>query len=367
MVRTGRTFRLFLSSTFNDLAEERNPLHQSVFPAVRRLAMAYGARFHVIDLRWGVTDDAAFDQNKVKICLEEIRRCQSSTLKPNFLILLRDRYGWRPLPDDIPAETFHSLETLYSEDPSRVEALKSWYTPDENARPAVFCLKARTGESRAVEAWREIERTLLAILGAARVALPSDRHLLSCGLSATEMEIHLGALDVADSRDHVSCFARKIQGTPPDLQNNPYFDYAPTGRLDSGAQERLSRLKEELSRRLGEKNYCPFSVRWAGDRPSTDHLAAGDGPPGEFNLCRQVRKLSKTLSGASWTRWKNRIPWNARFRSMRALPTRGPRASRPGRTFDPHRKPPGRTKRKSADSLGPAGFRKIGVAQPAEH
>jgi hypothetical protein len=54
MAQTNRTFRIFVSSTFSDLKEERNALHKEVFPELRRLCAENGARFQAIDLRWGV-------------------------------------------------------------------------------------------------------------------------------------------------------------------------------------------------------------------------------------------------------------------------------------------------------------------------
>ena len=36
----------------------------------------------------------------MQICFEELRRAQEASAEPNFLILLGDKYGWRPLPDD---------------------------------------------------------------------------------------------------------------------------------------------------------------------------------------------------------------------------------------------------------------------------
>ena len=57
-----RTFRIFVSSTFSDLKAERNALQERVFPRLRELAAAHGSRFQVIDLRWGVSEEAALAQ-----------------------------------------------------------------------------------------------------------------------------------------------------------------------------------------------------------------------------------------------------------------------------------------------------------------
>ena len=104
-----RTFRIFVSSTFEDLKEERDALQRDVFPKLRTLCELHGARFQAIDLRWGVRDEAALDQQTVEICLSEIRRCQSTGVRPNFIALLGDRYGWQPLPARIRAAEFDAL------------------------------------------------------------------------------------------------------------------------------------------------------------------------------------------------------------------------------------------------------------------
>jgi len=56
MVQTAKTFRVFVSSTFSDLIEERNALQERVFPPLRELCQEHGFRFQAIDLRWGVRE-----------------------------------------------------------------------------------------------------------------------------------------------------------------------------------------------------------------------------------------------------------------------------------------------------------------------
>jgi hypothetical protein len=59
MVQTAKTFRVFVSSTFSDLIEERNALQREVFPRLRALCHEHGCRIQAIDLRWGVREEAA--------------------------------------------------------------------------------------------------------------------------------------------------------------------------------------------------------------------------------------------------------------------------------------------------------------------
>ena len=106
MALSGKTFRIFVSSTFTDLKEERNALQEKVFPRLKELCLEHGCRFQAIDLRWGVSEEAALDQQTMKICLGEIERCQKTSPRPNFIVLLGDCYGWRPVPFEILADEF---------------------------------------------------------------------------------------------------------------------------------------------------------------------------------------------------------------------------------------------------------------------
>ncbi len=106
MAQTSKTFRVFISSTFSDLKPERNALQERVFPRLRALCQQHGAHFQPIDLRWGVSEEASLDQQAMAICLGEITRCQQTSPRPNFIILLGDRYGWCPPPSHIPDSEF---------------------------------------------------------------------------------------------------------------------------------------------------------------------------------------------------------------------------------------------------------------------
>jgi len=101
MQRRDLTFRVFVSSTFSDLKAERNALQENTFKRLRKYCQERGARFQAIDLRWGVSQEAALDQQAMRICFEELKRCQELSPKPNFIILLGQRYGWRPLSSHI--------------------------------------------------------------------------------------------------------------------------------------------------------------------------------------------------------------------------------------------------------------------------
>ncbi|MFH2057637.1 MAG: DUF4062 domain-containing protein [Pseudomonadota bacterium] len=93
--RKKRSIRVFISSTFQDMQEERDLLIKEIFPKLRKMCMERGVGFTEVDLRWGVTQEQAEKGEVLPICLAEIENC-----RPFFIGLLGERYGW--VPDSIP-------------------------------------------------------------------------------------------------------------------------------------------------------------------------------------------------------------------------------------------------------------------------
>ena len=271
MTAQSRTFRIFVSSTFSDLKEERNALQERVFPRLRELCAEHGARLQAIDLRWGVSEEASLDQQTMNICLGEIERSQQVTPRPNFVVLLGDRYGWCPPPPQIPAAEFaRILATLH--DPGDLDFLLAWYLRDDNAVPPEYYLRPRAGELAVHENWEPVERRLQRTLegGARGLGLPPES-LAKYTTSATEQEIIKGAMQVDDAEDHVFCFFRSIEGLPEDQCAREYVDLDQGGKWDANAATRLRDLKQRLDDML-PGNVHHYRARWLGEGITLDHL-----------------------------------------------------------------------------------------------
>ena len=67
-----RHIRVFLSSTFNDMQDERDTLMKKTFPLLREKAAQRNVSLTEVDLRWGVTPEEREDGKVVEICLREI-------------------------------------------------------------------------------------------------------------------------------------------------------------------------------------------------------------------------------------------------------------------------------------------------------
>ncbi len=281
MAQTTRTFRIFVSSTFSDMKEERNALQREVFPLLRELCLRHGCRFQAVDLRWGVRDEAGLDQQTMKICLDEVSRSQRASPRPNFIILLGDRYGWCPLPAEIPAREFdHIHET--TTDASERQLLDAWYKRDDNAcykrdenseQEGVYCLQPRSDRFADFQVWdSEVERPLRAILLRAIEGLElSDDERRKYEASATEQEIAAGALRVPDANEHVFCFFRSIRGLPRDQSARDFLGLDENWELDAKADTLLKKLKGELEKRLPD-NIHSYEADWTGTGASTAHI-----------------------------------------------------------------------------------------------
>ncbi|MCP4680412.1 MAG: DUF4062 domain-containing protein [Deltaproteobacteria bacterium] len=79
--------RVFVSSTFKGMNEERDILAKIVFPHLKRFCEKRGLVFAHVDLRWGITDDQVKEGDMLRICFSEIDKCNI------FLGLLGNCYG----------------------------------------------------------------------------------------------------------------------------------------------------------------------------------------------------------------------------------------------------------------------------------
>ena len=238
--------------------------------------MQHGCRFQAIDLRWGVREEAGLDQQTLKICIEEIKRCQKTNLKPNFIVLLGDRYGWRPAPPEISEDEFDKITKYLSKEDS--EKLKEWYLLDSNAKPAEYCLQPRTGDYIKQENWGVVEERLRSILlkGIAKMGL-SEKELVKYFASATEQEISQG-LEDAEAEKHVFCFFRGIK----DIREKPkkgFVDLDRKDKLDGEAYGRLTALKAKLKDCLSINNCYEYHASLTSGGVTKDHID---------NLCRDV-------------------------------------------------------------------------------
>lgn len=95
-VKERRLIRVFISSTFRDMIEDRNELMSQCWPQLRALCRKRQVELSEIDLRWGISEEQSQRKETLRLCLDEIQKC-----RPFFLGLLGERYGWVPDSDAI--------------------------------------------------------------------------------------------------------------------------------------------------------------------------------------------------------------------------------------------------------------------------
>ncbi|MHA1268489.1 MAG: DUF4062 domain-containing protein [Candidatus Helarchaeota archaeon] len=276
MVKRTRTFRIFVSSTFTDMKKERNALQQKVFPKLRNLCMKNGTRFYAVDLRWGVSEQACLNQQTLKICLNEIHRCQNISPRPNFIVLLGNRYGWRPPPPEIPKDEFEMIieyiQGSLNKNEENITILNQWYKLDENAIPPVYVLQPRKNKFILWENWKPVEERIISIIRTAVKQLPLKKdNLTKYFASVTELEVLEGILKLIDNKDHIFCFFRNISKFPEKPIIKDYFDLDKKNQRDIEAATRLNQLKETLKSTL-PNNIYEYEVTWKDKGISTEHL-----------------------------------------------------------------------------------------------
>ncbi|MBD3192500.1 MAG: DUF4062 domain-containing protein [Candidatus Heimdallarchaeota archaeon] len=262
VTKTVLTFRVFFSSTFSDLEDERNALQEKVFGRLRKLCESYGARFLAIDLRWGISEEVALSQKTMETCLEEIQRCQRITPRPNFIVLLGERYGWVPPPRRIPVSEYQKIVQFLSEEERSL--IEKWYKEDRNSLYSnpqtgftenVYELLPRRKEYIDNTKWepkeQEIKRTLLT--AAQKAALP-EKDLIKYYASATHQEIFEGILNHPEAENHVHCFFRSLKNLEAIEKKNLYIEKNPEKK------NRLRQLKDKLQKILPEDMIHEYSV-----------------------------------------------------------------------------------------------------------
>ena len=94
-----RRIRVFVSSTFRDMVEERDELMTHAWPELRRFCREREVELVEVDLRWGISEEQSTRRETLKLCLDEIHAC-----RPFFIGLLGERYGWVPSTDAFTAD-----------------------------------------------------------------------------------------------------------------------------------------------------------------------------------------------------------------------------------------------------------------------
>ena len=264
MPQQTKIFRVFVSSTFTDMKLERGILQRDAFPRLEKFCEERGAKFQAVDLRWGVNEESSLNQKTLQICFNEIARCQKVSPKPNFLILLGDKYGWQPIPEIIPENEMDTILGKLVADDKKL--IRKWYHRDENATPPEYVLQPKRDDLKEYAAWGPIEKQILTVLRAAVDNLPfTTEQRIKYDASATHQEIIRGGLNPPENSErpekHVFAFSRTIDKMPNDKSAAGFIDLIDDIQ-DKDSKTKLDNLKLELHTKLGKNHFQEYSGVW---------------------------------------------------------------------------------------------------------
>ncbi|KAL3863458.1 hypothetical protein ACJMK2_005212 [Sinanodonta woodiana] len=273
-----RSVRVFISSTFTDTTVERNFLMKNSMPRLRTFCQGAGLDFEVVDLRWGVRDEAQDDHSTVETVLKEVIKCQKISVGPNFVAFLGDKYGYRPVVSKIEAKEFKILRNAAASLSLDVSLLDTWYCRDNNANPQEYVLlPISTVLSRITDPdpsqkiakqnaqWWIVSDKLTEILRCSadkafqeRKLNEEERHKYY--QSVTEAEVRLGILNAKKVDNKVLVYLRYLQNI--DLKSkiaDRYIDQK-NSKVDFEAEELREKLRSHVGTVMPKDRQKTFRV-----------------------------------------------------------------------------------------------------------
>ncbi|XP_062578941.1 TPR repeat-containing protein DDB_G0287407-like isoform X2 [Saccostrea cucullata] len=136
-----RTCRIFFSSPFGGMEEEREELTKKYFPQIHHFCNKYGVNFVAVDMRWGITSEASASSQVINICLRELDRSDF------FAGFFGQRYGWHGRDDSSLQDNFDNavgrypwLDKVRDRSVTELEFLHG-HLNNPGALPAVLCFR----------------------------------------------------------------------------------------------------------------------------------------------------------------------------------------------------------------------------------
>ncbi|XP_011493787.1 PREDICTED: NACHT and WD repeat domain-containing protein 2 [Ceratosolen solmsi marchali] len=261
---SSKIVRIFTSSTFTDTTMERNTLMAKCYPKLKDYCREkHGLEFQVVDMRWGVRDEATDDHMTTELCMREIENCQRLSMGPNFVVLLGQKYGYRPIPTYVLSSELEMLRTeLYSQGMD-VSVLDTWYKKDSNAVPPTSILQPissilKNFNNKRIPKLQQEDQAIWwdTMVKMQKLFRKGAQSLFNNGkfdkdtmhnyfMSVTEREVINGILNVKNTKNHCLAYLRYINNI--NLQNlrkaSLYLDIL-NRSLDNEAAKLLTDLRD---------------------------------------------------------------------------------------------------------------------------
>jgi WD40 repeat protein/nucleoside-triphosphatase THEP1 len=265
-----RIIRLFISSTFKDMSDERDKIMHVIYPKLEKYCSSKGYILQIVDMRWGIFESACNERLTTDICLDEIRLAKELSNGPFFIAILSHRYGSKFSPRSISDTEFDLL--LQQCDQNGKILLNKWYDVDKNNIPIIYNLKTLEDDELKSKWEKNDSKLLLDILrNSANAANLDEDALIKYTRSVTELEIEEGIFKTIDCNfrclaffRHINVFDQIKSGIiDPKLIDifNKYVDInQDTKEVDYGCQQMINSLKERIKRKMQRRNVKQFIV-----------------------------------------------------------------------------------------------------------
>ncbi|RNA44129.1 NACHT and WD repeat domain-containing 2 [Brachionus plicatilis] len=300
-----KNVRIFLSSTFTDTNSERDYLIEKIYPKLKDYCRVnYDIDFQAVDMRWGIPSDAYEYHGTTELCLKEILNCKKVSVGPNFVTIIGQKYGLRPLPTKILSDEFEMIVSqiepedilsIHFEPEANVvfkldDIVLACYRLDTNQVPSVHRLLPiskivptyLSNEPKVREHsqifWEKLKNKLSILLRilADRAfnkklidKFQRDRYFISI----TEKEILSGIMQDNDPDSNCLCFFRNIENLEQNLDDQSIGRFTDVIKnndkkeLDLDAKKLLTLLiDEKISSKLNSKNIEKFNVKWSNNK-----------------------------------------------------------------------------------------------------
>lgn len=284
------TFKLsiFFSSTFTDTKRERAVIMNEIFPRLSERGQALGVQCVFTDMRWGVVDQNTLDQDTWDVCDAEIHRSERESCDIFFVSLQSEKYGYMPLPKQLPSSFAYHVSTL----PEHVRKLfAAWYKQDLNDTPqARYHLQPLTDIND-----KPYWKVALPVLSQYLSGLKFDEPDLIVGRAVTEWEFRRATQ--IGSRNRMFWFKREFQAEKADdghFWKDTQGKGKPNERFFCPPDERskLDSLWGEMHAALGPNFllYRPKFSEGFADKDK-DGNTIQSPPPLESNFAKDAERL----------------------------------------------------------------------------
>ncbi|XP_008551438.1 NACHT and WD repeat domain-containing protein 2 [Microplitis demolitor] len=282
---SSKIVRIFTSSTFTDTTMERNTLMAQCYPKLKDYCREkHGLEFQVVDMRWGVRDEATDDHMTTELCMREIENCQRLSMGPNFVVFLGQKYGYRPIPTYVLSSELDMIKADLESQGTDVEVFETWYKKDSNAVPPTSILQPISSilknfnnkripklQQEDQAAWWDTMVKMQKLFRKGAQSLYNsgkfDKDTMhNYFMSVTEREVINGILNVKNTKNHCLAYVRYINNINlQNLRKAGLFIDILNRSLDNEASKLLADLRDErLPNKIESCNLQRYTVEWIG-------------------------------------------------------------------------------------------------------